>query len=987
MATNGAQEAFAPPDVLAAVMTMRSGEQEAKKHAHEYLERFQKSKDSWATIIGILQSEAAPEATLFAAITLRGKITYDLSTQVPASELPALRNQILLLLKHFAPGPKPIRVQLCVCLAILAIQMKEWNDVLPSVVQSLSDSPESHACILDFLRVLPEEVTEGRKITLSEEDLAMRTQALLTDNADQVVQLLISYAQSSPTAAQNPQLMECITSWLREVPVNNVIESPLMDIVFNGTTNDNCSQEASECLCTMLRETSDVDESQDMIERLFPRIISLRPQVAKAAEEEDTETLKALTKVFATAAESWVVGIARQPTHFRPLVDAVLECALRDTERDVIEHTFNFWYELKLYLVLDIYIQGRMELVDVYSKLVDILLKHLEYPKPDSGNENDLFDGDREQEEKFREFRHQMGDTLKDCCEVMGVTDCLTKVLEAIQLWMSKYASQVTDTTVPQWQELEAPLFSMRALGRMVDKDESIVLPQLMPLLVQIPSHEKLRFATIMVLGRYTEWTAAHPEYLEAQFSYIVTSFQSDSKEIIRAAALAIKFFCTDCKHLLSGQVLQLQEFYDQVLDKLPELSKEEITEGVANVVACQPTEEVYRLLKLYCDPLIQRLMTKANNATDEEGKLALAGKKFESFHQVLANDYIDHLQLITIFVQYVVPPVNPGQENPAVKYWQEVFPILSTVLENFLSFTPICERVCRCWRNMVISHRTAMAPLLPDMANKLAGGFNNSREGCFLWVTSAILREFSEAREHVDQATTENIYTFFEAQTTTFLRVMTELQPKELPDVIDDFFRLLIDALLYYPQRLIPSHLLRSVFEAAIYALTLEQRDPLSSTLHFLRDLLSYGGDNPATSDRLPEATAVEIRTIVKNLLLTLGEGLVKQVMAGMMITFPRDCFADGSGVLLALFDLVPLETHQWVAHTIQLLPEGTVSPTEANRFLVKVKEKLESGDPSGMKNVRAILQDFTNTYRRRNVAPRDGLGQLEATRFQFSG
>lgn len=95
------------------------------------------------------------------------QITYDLATQVPPTELPALRNQILMLLKHFAPGPKPIRVQLCVCLAILAIQMKDWNDVLPSVVQSLSDSPESHACILDFLRVLPEEVTEGRKITLS----------------------------------------------------------------------------------------------------------------------------------------------------------------------------------------------------------------------------------------------------------------------------------------------------------------------------------------------------------------------------------------------------------------------------------------------------------------------------------------------------------------------------------------------------------------------------------------------------------------------------------------------------------------------------------------------------------------------------------------------------------------------------------------------------------------------------------------------------
>ncbi|KJZ77914.1 hypothetical protein HIM_02551 [Hirsutella minnesotensis 3608] len=971
MAENGAQAAFAPSDVLAAVMTMRSGEQESKTKAHQYLEKFQKSQDSWATVLGILKNEAAPEATLFAAITLRGKLTYDLATQISPGELPELRSQILLLLKHFAAGPKPIRVQLCVCLAILAIQMKDWNDVLPSVVQSLSDSPDSHACILDFLRVLPEEVTEGRKITLSEEDLAARTQALLGDNTEQVVRLLINYAQSSPSASRNPQLMECITSWLREVPVANVVNSPLLDVVFAGITSDECSQEASECLCVLLRETSDVDESQDVVQALFPRIIALQPHIQKVAEEQDTERLKSLTKVFASAAESWVVGVARQPALFKPLVDAVLECAARDDDRDVIEHTFSFWYELKQYLVLERYIQGRLEMVDVYSKLVDILLKHLEYPKSEGDNETDLFDGDREQEEKFREFRHQMGDTLKDSCDIMGVTDCLTKVLNAIQIWMQKYAGQVSGTTVPHWQELEAPLFAMRALGRMVDKDEDIVLPQLMPLLVQIPSHEKLRFATIMVLGRYTEWTASHPEYLEPQFNYIVNSFQSDSREIMRAAALSVKFFCTDCKHLLRDQILQLQTFYDQILDKLPDLSKEEMTEGVANVVAVQPVSETYRLLKLCCDPLVQRLMTKANSATNEEVKLALA----------------DHLQLITIFVQNVMPLVGPGEENPAVKYWQEVFPILSTVLDNFLDFSPICERICRCWRNMIISYRTAMTPLLPEMANKLAGSFNTSREGCFLWVTSAILREFSEDREHVDQGTTENIYTFFEAQTTTFLRVMTELQPRELPDVIDDFFRLLIDSLLYYPQRLIPSHLLVPIFEASIYALTLEQRDPLSSTLHFLRDLLSYGGHNPASSEGLPEQLAADIRGIIKTLITSHGASLVKQVMAGMMITFPRDCFADGSGVLLALFELLPAETTEWVAQTIQLLPPGTVSPAEAQRLITKIKEKLQSGDAGGMRHVRGLLQDFTNSYRRRNVAPRDGLGQLEATRFQFSG
>jgi hypothetical protein len=45
--------------------------------------------------------------------------------------------------------------------------MTGWKDVVPVVVQALGDDAASHACILDFLKVLPEEVTEGRKINLT----------------------------------------------------------------------------------------------------------------------------------------------------------------------------------------------------------------------------------------------------------------------------------------------------------------------------------------------------------------------------------------------------------------------------------------------------------------------------------------------------------------------------------------------------------------------------------------------------------------------------------------------------------------------------------------------------------------------------------------------------------------------------------------------------------------------------------------------------
>ena len=255
-----------------------------------------------------------------------------------------------------------------------------------------------------------------------------------------------------------------------------------------------------------------------------------------------------------------------------------------------------------------------------------------------------------------------------------------------------------------------------------------------------------------------------------------------------------------------------------------------------------------------------------------------------------VANNSADHLQLVTFFVQLVTPYVEPGQENPAVKYAQEIFPILSNILDSFIGFIPILERICRCWRYMVISFRTAMAPMLPQMANKLASGFATSKQGCFLWVTSAILREFSDDREHVDEATTEAIYNFFEIQSTAMLRMMSNLPPQDLPDVIEDFYRLLIDALLYYPHKLINSELFAPIFQAAIAALALEQRDPLAASLHYIRDVLGYGGENPASSSNSPNPP--EIQHAVKELLLVNGESLVKSIMAGMMITFPGRLF-----------------------------------------------------------------------------------------------
>lgn len=752
-----------------------------------------------------------------------------------------------------------------------------------------------------------------------------------------------------------------------------MVNSPLVDVILEGLNNPTSFETAVDCMCNICHDTRDVDENMEVIQTLFPKIILLRPKILEAAKTEDSDLMKGITRLFAEAGEAWVVLIARLPAAFKELVEAVLECCLRDHDRDAISLTFAFWYELKQYLTLDKYSAARSALGPLFSKLVDIMVKHLEYPTPTLADETDLFDGDREQEERFREFRHAMGDVLKDCSEVIGIEECLMKVSSLIQSWAQRYATQASGKTVPHWQELEAPLFSLRAMGRMVSADEDVVLPQLIPLIVSIPEHEKLKFQAIMALGRYTEWTSQHPDTLEGQLNYVLSGFNHDSQEVTQAAALAFKFLGTECQKLLGNHLPQLHQFYEGVIDKLKPSGQEEVTEGVAAVVAVQPPDKILDSLQMFCDPVMRRILSLASNASDDAGQKAVA----------------DYLQLITIFVQMVQPSVTSADTNPAVTYCQQLLPPLAMIASNFPTSSPILERVCRCWRYMIISYRAAAAPLLSDLAQNLASGFSASRQGCFLWTTDALVREFSPGAQSVDENISCAVYQFYEQQVIAFLRVLNELSPTDLPDVIEDFFRLATDAVRFFPAKTITSSLAGPTLEAAISGLSLQQTEPLLATLHFLRDLLSFGADKPAISELGGNESKVginsaELQTTAKRLMAACGASLVQRIMTGMMFTFPEECFPDASAILLAMFGILPQQSADWVDATLKLLPNGSLKVGEAERLMMGIGNKIQQGD---MRKIRILLQDFTNSYRRRNVAPREGLGRLEATKFRFAG
>lgn len=111
-------------------------------------------------------------------------------------------------------------IQLCLALADLAIQLLNWKTVVSDIVDRFGQSSEGANCLLEFLKVLPEEMQsnnrlplnvkqqknniyaiikrkKGLHIILQDEEYKTRAKELIDDNAEQVLSLLTIYMQSS----------------------------------------------------------------------------------------------------------------------------------------------------------------------------------------------------------------------------------------------------------------------------------------------------------------------------------------------------------------------------------------------------------------------------------------------------------------------------------------------------------------------------------------------------------------------------------------------------------------------------------------------------------------------------------------------------------------------------------------------------------------------------------------------------------------------
>ncbi|CDK27682.1 unnamed protein product [Kuraishia capsulata CBS 1993] len=929
-----------------------------KKEASDFLQNFQRSQEAWSIVFPVLQNDdpSALQLRIFAAQTLRSKVNYDLS-QVPRESLPSLKESILQSIIAFDTKQKLISTQLCIALANFSLQYLDWKNAVTEIVNALSATAVSS--LLEFLQVLPEELSDVKKTPLTDEEFRVRSQELLTDNVEQVLYILTSFAGSKDSngGSANSLVLSCLNSWIKEVPLDQVLtNNALCSLVFQGVLDVDTFEMSIDCLCTLIQETRDYDNLV-VIKALYEQLMTLRPMIT----EDDPEQLEAFTRLFVEAGEAWHVYVAKMPEEFAPLADVLLQLTSFDEDLDIVKYTFYFWYALKQLIVMEKFAHSRQVYVPVYTKLLEVMISHLRYPVVEGNESTDssvLF-GDREREDKFKDFRYEMGDVLKDCCAVIGTDTALGIPLNIL---VSYVESKSRGVIVP-WQQAEAAIFSLRAMAKEVGTSEQNVLPKIMTLLVQLPENPKTRYAATLVLGRYTEWTARHSNFLEPQLDYIIKGFQLADTEVNTAAAHALMYFCQDCSHLLINYLEQLFNFYNSVYASLDLKSLYEVADGIGHILREEKNKEtLYNITLMFWKPTLETLQGFCDNIPKDK-------KTLEETHTKIA----DTIEVISAFVRVLKPRNSRDTEVPVAKIIVEVcWPLVAKLLSIYGESERVSERCSKFMKTSMQSFSLHLIPVISQTAELLVHGFEKFHYGCYLWVSGIFIREYSD--EVVPAEIRESVWQFSIQQSSNFMRFLDERKSNlaNYPDLVEDFFRMVSDILMFFPFKFVDSPLLTSSFSTALAALsTLTQVDPISNTLEFLIDLFSWGFETPPISfvDEVPAEVQLKLRQFT----LQVGQELTTVLMTGLIYSFPYDCAPDASDLLSKIIKLsVSQNTPDakagliWLDGSIQTLPTGSVNEKERLKLLATVETAINSKD---FRRVRASIHDFVNWYSRKNI------------------
>ena len=839
--------------------------------ANQWLVDFEKSNNAWEVADRLLSEAPGSSHRFFGAKFLYSKIQRDFG-QLNEGSIPSLTHTIV---QHIIRLSGDIKLELNVCrylclsLAALAVQINQ-DGVVSQVLQwlnpILSTSPR---ILLELLVALPEECF-NRLLDVSS-DVRDQFAGQLSRSVIEVFGFLNSLcvATGSTSGEVICVVFKCLSKWIDYVafPGPLLAAHPIFQFSLEGLAREDLFESAVDVIIATVGKFRTSEPT--ILALTIPRILGLRPvwtiQVNLLNEDSDTSDMgvcRSLTRLFTETAEACLDLIRSDNNNgLDKLVFQLVQCAQFPYDHSIARIPLAFFMESEN-LQLGDFVRQSDKLGETYIPafvaLFDVALIQTVLPIG-------YIYGTCALDDEAQDARQDWKETIIDCCHVVSTETFLERSCIALQRELQGQNGTVTESAIStelnnvKWEKVEACLYCIQIIVQQMQKQDSLLFPQLMACIGSLPDLPGLKTTIISLIGGFSYWLRTNGSFLPSLLSQLYISLQSSVSSTVSASAKAIKNIFKSCAGV---HTLPIPELHSIILGmrntkKIPIDLDLVLLEGFCYVVSTLqvPIPNKIDSVLFLMDPILISL-TKTLSC----GTLQSAG--------MISND-IDRLTIIMR---------NINIEGVAVtEIFLKIQPLLQKVLETYATSEYICEKVCRCYKHSIRSSRKAFLPLLQSMTIFLSLQFSNNPIAAFIYAGAICMSDYSKDE---NGAYVDILYNMVWSITSTFFNNMRSLEQfEQSPDVVEEYFYLLAKSLQYVPLPFLQSiEGSKTLIQAGVTGLKLKHKDAQKGILLFFERLIQL-----PSSQLLDGTNNIHAKTAAISLIMQAGGPLVHSLCSSL--------------------------------------------------------------------------------------------------------
>ncbi|KAK7101271.1 hypothetical protein V1264_024075 [Littorina saxatilis] len=839
---------------------------------HKWLSDAQYSPTAWTFSWDLILPTKSVEVQFFGASCLHIRIAR-FWHELPPSQYQTLKEQLIERIAQLAKGPRIVLTRLCIVLSSLVLHLtpEHWPDAIPSLITMFQqdnpnlDSTQRCHLLLEILTVLPEEFVSSAMT--HQKKAAVRYE--LEKSLPSVMWLLRNILNASFPPRVIEQSLKCVGSWCEFGFQSDVME-PIMELVFQSLHKNELFDAAVDTLVKVLTHP-DIHRFPNTLQKLFVQVLGLQEMYDKSLHERDMETVNGLCRVVVAAGEHHtkaLVAMLKKEGESREFAIAFLHTIIKmafppgqyPVDENCSDMSFTFWYMLQddvFECEEDDYRLLTPVFQPLYYNLIQVLLQKVQYPE-----EAEFESWSKDEQESFRCFRQDIGDTMMYCFNVVRepVLGFFCSTLQSL--------IEASKTQAIRWQTIEGIFFMFGSMAECVDLEESIYLPTLMNMVPSIHfTNITLLSTALYMIGSFGEWMNNHPEILSCVLPLVLQGL--GNSKVGTAATMALKDITRESLDHIRPFIPQILSTSQLILQKeiLLERDALRLMACVGQVLSTLPIPHIMNYLDAILVPRLQHMQHLVKQEPSDAVQKQLVFQ-VQLLSWLFSTLHTDKEASESPEAEQSAQPPGPPAPKPVFVVMQQIVPTIQELVTKWKTEPTVVEAVSELFKKSLSVLMTDFKPLANNVATMMIEMYETTPHASVLDVARQIVLLFGS-----DTSFTHYINTLLNVICNKTLQAFPRVLDE--PDVVEAFMIFIANLLKKTRSLLVSSGVnLEAVLKTGVVTMSVPELCVVKASCFLVIEFLNAGYEE----ESIKSVVNNNMHLIVDRVMRAIGGEAVRQ-------------------------------------------------------------------------------------------------------------